>query len=430
MDVAVIGTGYVGLVTAAVFSRLGHRVVAADQDAPKIALLERGGVPFHEPGLPELLAAERASGRLRFTTDVAAAVAHGRVAVICVGTPPDPEGRADLSALAAVARTIAGALRGYTVVVEKSTVPVRTGARVRQTIERHAAPGVEFDVASNPEFLRQGSAVRDALEPDRVVLGVPGPRAEAVLRELYAGAKCPVIVTDVASAELIKHASNSFLAMKISFINAVARVCERAGANVEEVARGMGLDPRIGASFLRAGIGYGGSCFRKDLDAFAQIASELGSEFRLLREVQAINTEQRGRVLDLLREELWVLRGKRIPLLGLAFKPDTDDVRDAPSLTLAGRLLAEGAVVVGHDPVAGPRAKEACPGLVLAPDPAAAVEGADACVLVTEWDAYRGLDLARLKATMREPVVIDGRNLWDPAEARAAGLRYRSIGRP
>jgi len=332
--------------------------------------------------------------------------------------------------VADAARTIARALTGYTVVVEKSTVPVRTGERVRRAMEHHVPPGIEFDVASNPEFLREGSAVKDALHPDRIVLGVSSERAEQVLRALYGGLTCPLIVTDVASAELIKHAANSFLATKISFVNAVARVCELAGANVDLVARGMGLDPRIGAQFLRAGIGYGGSCFGKDLDAFAEISSELGYEFNLLREVQAINRGQRLHVLAKLREAMWVFKGKRVALLGLAFKPDTDDVRDAPALTLARRLLEEGAHVIGHDPVAGPNAAAACPGLELAPDVLAALHGADGAVLVTEWPCYRDLDLAAVRARMREPIVVDARNCWDPAAARAAGLTYHGIGRP
>jgi UDPglucose 6-dehydrogenase len=315
-------------------------------------------------------------------------------------------------------------------VVEKSTVPVRTGDRVKRTMEHHVRTGAEFDVASNPEFLREGSAVEDALAPDRIVLGVDSERAEQVLRALYASVECPLIVTDVASAELIKHASNSFLATKISFINAVARVCELSGANVEEVAQGMGLDSRIGPRFLNAGFGYGGSCFGKDLDAFAEIASELGYEFNLLREVQAINRGQRAHVLAMLREAMWVLKGKRVVLLGLAFKPDTDDVRDAPALTLARRLLEEGATVIGTDPVAGPNAVAACPGLELASDGYAALEDADGAVLCTEWPVFRDLDLAQVKAKMREPIVVDARNCWDPEAARAAGLTYRSIGRP
>ncbi len=430
MRVTVVGAGYVGLVTGATLAERGHDVTCVDSDLPKVRMLEAGGVPIHEPGLPELIAAVRKSGRLGFGADVAASAGGAEVVMMTVGTPTDPQGRADLSSVEAAARTIATGLEGYAVVVEKSTVPVRTGDRVRRTMERNVKPGVEFDVASNPEFLREGTAVEDARKPSRIVLGVPNARAEKVLRRLYEGSESPILVTNVETAEMIKHASNAFLATKISFVNAVARLCEKSGANVEEVARGMGLDPRIGAQFLRAGVGYGGSCFAKDLEAFADIASQLGYEFRLLREVQAVNREQRAHVVDLLRQELWVLREKRVALLGLAFKPDTDDIRDAPALDVAQRLRAEGATVRAHDPVAGAKAKAILPDLDLAPDPYAAAEGADALVLVTEWPAYKALDFTRLRKVMRQPVIVDARNLWDPAAARAAGFHYRSIGRP
>ncbi len=430
MKVTVVGAGYVGLVTGATLAERGHDVTCVDSDLPKVRMLEAGGVPIHEPGLPELLAGVRKSGRLGFGADVAAAAGGAEVVMMTVGTPTDPQGKADLSSVEAAARTIATGLRDYAVVVEKSTVPVRTGERVRRTMERNVRPGVEFDVASNPEFLREGTAVEDARKPSRIVLGVPNGRAEKVLRRLYEGFESPILVTNVETAEMIKHASNAFLATKISFVNAVSRLCEKSGANVEEVARGMGLDPRIGAQFLRAGVGYGGSCFAKDLEAFAEIASQLGYEFRLLREVQAVNREQRAHVVELLRQELWVLREKRVTLLGLAFKPDTDDVRDAPSLDVAQRLRAEGAIVRAHDPVAGAKAKAMLPDPDLAADPYAAADGADAVVLVTEWPAYKGLDFMRLRKVMRQPVIVDARNLWDPSAARAAGFHYRSIGRP
>lgn len=430
MQVTVIGAGYVGLVTAGALARWGHDVIAVDIDEARVARLEAGEIPIYEPGLEAMLAAERAAGRIRFSTDVAGSVAGRDVVMICVGTPPDSTGRADLSYVAAAARTIAENLTGYTVVVEKSTVPVRTGERVSRTMEHHVGNGAEFDVVSNPEFLREGCAVADALNPDRIVLGVPSERAGAVMRELYASLECPVIVTDVASAELIKHASNSFLATKISFINAVSRICELTGADVEQVAQGMGLDSRIGAKFLRAGVGYGGSCFGKDLDAFAEIASELGYEFGLLREVQAINKAQRLHLLHLLRQEMWVLKGKRVCLLGLAFKPDTDDVRDSPALTIAHRLLEEGASVVGYDPKGSAGAKEALPDLEIAPDPYTAAEGADGLILATEWPEFADLDFAKIKGLMRVGIVVDGRNFWDPAKAKAAGLTYKSMGRP
>ncbi|MHC4996181.1 MAG: UDP-glucose dehydrogenase family protein [Planctomycetota bacterium] len=430
MKVTVIGVGYVGLVTAAALARWGHEVVAADIDEGRIGRLNAGEVPIYEPGLDELLAGEVAAGRIRYSTDVPGSVVDRDVVMICVGTPPDATGRADLSYVASAARTIAENLTGYTVVVEKSTVPVRTGDRVSRTMEHHVRDGVEFDVASNPEFLREGCAVADALNPDRIVIGVPSERAGEVMRELYGSLQCPIIVTDVASAELIKHASNSFLATKISFINAVSRICELSGADVEQVAQGMGLDSRIGPKFLRAGVGYGGSCFGKDLDAFAEIASELGYEFGLLREVQAINKAQRLHLIHLLRQEMWVLKGKRVCLLGLAFKPDTDDVRDAPALTIARRLIEEGATVVGYDPKGAEGAKAIIPELELAPDAYAAAEGADGLILVTEWPEFADIDFAKLKGLMRVGIVVDGRNFWDPAAAHAAGLTYKSMGRP
>jgi UDPglucose 6-dehydrogenase len=430
MKVTVIGVGYVGLVTAAALARWGHEVVAADIDEGRIGRLNAGEVPIYEPGLDELLAGEVAAGRIRYSTDVPGSVADRDVVMICVGTPPDATGRADLSYVANAARTIAENLTGYTVVVEKSTVPVRTGDRVSRTMEHHIRNGAEFDVASNPEFLREGCAVADALNPDRIVIGVPSKRAGDVMRELYGKLECPIIVTDVASAELIKHASNSFLATKISFINAVSRICELSGADVEQVAQGMGLDSRIGPKFLRAGVGYGGSCFGKDLDAFAEISSELGYEFGLLREVQAINKAQRLHLIHLLRQEMWVLKGKRVCLLGLAFKPDTDDVRDAPALTIARRLIEEGATVVGYDPKGAEGAKAIIPELELAPDAYAAAEGADGLILVTEWPEFADIDFAKLKGLMRVGIVVDGRNFWDPAAAHAAGLTYKSMGRP
>jgi UDPglucose 6-dehydrogenase len=429
MRVSLIGTGYVGLVTGVCFAEKGHDVCCVDADAAKIARLRRGESPIYEPGLDPLLKKHLASGRLRFSESIADGVAHGAVIFIAVGTPPAPDGAADLSQIEAVAREIARHIREYRVIVEKSTVPVETGERVKRTIAKAVPPGVPFDVASNPEFLREGSAIADALKPDRIVIGCDSPRAEGVLRELYAGFDAPLLATDMKSAELIKHASNSFLALKISYINAVAALCEKVGANVAEVARGMGLDRRIGPQFLHAGLGYGGSCFPKDVAAFARMARDAGTPIPFLDAVQEVNREARERFVKKIEEELWVLKGKTVALWGLSFKPDTDDIRESPALAVAAALLERGAAVKAHDPQAMEKARAALPALVCCPDPYAAAAGADGLVLATEWDVFRNADLTRLKSVMRHPTVIDGRNLFDPAALRAAGFTYRSVGR-
>ena len=430
MRVSVIGTGYVGLVTGVVFAEKGHDVCCVDADAAKVAMLKEGRPTIYEPGLEPLLRKHNAAGRLRFTQSVAEGVGHGEVVFIAVGTPPDAEGAADLSQIEAVAREIAQALREYRVVVEKSTVPVETGERVARTIAKFAPAGVPFDVVSNPEFLREGSAIADALKPDRIVIGCASARAEAVLRALYAGYAAPILVTDIKSAELIKHASNSFLALKISYINAVAALCDTVGANVVEVARGMGMDPRIGPQFLEAGLGYGGSCFPKDVSAFARMARQAGTPMPFLEAVPVVNREALDRFLKKIEEEVWVLKGKTIGLWGLAFKPDTDDVRESPALAAAAALRERGARVRAYDPQAMENARQVLPDLELARDPYDAAAGADCLAIVTAWDVFRKVDLVRLKSVLRHPTVVDGRNLFDPAAMRAAGFTYRSLGRP
>lgn len=431
MNLSIIGTGYVGLVTGAVFASKGHTVVCADNDPEKIATLEGGGIPIVEPGLDELVRAQRAAGRLAFTTDIAQAVRSSQVVFICVGTPPrDGSGGADLSSIEHVARAIAPALTSWKLVVEKSTVPVRTGMQVKETIRREA-PGAQFDVASNPEFLAEGTAVANALSPDRIVIGVSSDRARETLEELYRPFGAPIIVTDLESAEMIKHASNSFLALKISYVNAVAQLCERAGANVDQVAQGMGLDPRIGPAFLRAGIGYGGSCLPKDVDAFCDLARELGVDFTLLREAQRINTQQRERFQRKIEQALWVVRGKTIGVLGLSFKPGTDDVRESAAIEIAAWLVRQGASVQAHDPVALDKARPLLAGARLVADPYEAARGAHALILATEWEDYREprLDLVRLRSLVRWPIFLDGRNALDPARMRALGFEYTSVGR-
>ncbi len=429
MRLSVIGTGYVGLVAAVCFADLGHNVVGVDLDAERIRLLASGRSPIYEPGLEDLLIRGRDGGRLRFTTETADAVSDSEVIFITVGTPSLDSGEADLTAFAAAPEAIARALTGYRLIVEKSTVPVRTGERIRDQINMITQGAVPFDVACNPEFLREGSAIHDFLHPDRIVLGVASERSERLLRELYQPFDCPVLVTNLATAELIKHASNAFLALKISYINAVGNVCERLGADVRLVADGMGYDHRIGRAFLDAGVGYGGSCFPKDITAFVRIAREEGYEFHLLEEVARINDGQRDVLLRHLKDALWVLGGKTIAILGLAYKPNTDDVRESPAVPIIHRLLREGAAVRAYDPAAEANARQILPDVIYCPDPYVAAQGAEAVVLLTDWEEFRRLDLARLRDLMRRPILIDGRNVLEPEAVRAAGFHYAGMGR-
>ncbi|MGB7586832.1 MAG: UDP-glucose/GDP-mannose dehydrogenase family protein [Terriglobales bacterium] len=450
MRIAVVGSGYVGLVAGACFADLGHEVILVDNDQPKLAALQNGQVPIHEKFLPELL--ERHRGRrLTFSGDLRAAVLASDVIFIAVGTPPTEEGHADLSYVETVARSIPSALNRYKVIIEKSTVPVYTSEWIRKIILRNAAAPDSFDVASNPEFLREGTAVTDFLYPDRIVVGADSDRCAAVLREIYAPltggtyyqlpdaisrpenahTPPPLIITSTKSAELIKHASNAFLAMKISFINAVASVCESVGANVQQVCQGIGTDSRIGPRFLSPGIGYGGACFPKDLKAFRAVARECGYEFRLLDEVMLINKDQRHRFLRKIRSALWTLRGKRLAVLGLAFKGGTDDVRESPAMLLTQTLLQEGCQISAYDPAAKARAQEILNSQVeFADSPYDAARDADALLILTEWDEFTTLDWSRLRTQLRDPIVIDGRNLYDPEAMAALGFTYYSVGRP
>jgi len=430
-NVAVVGTGYVGLVTGACLAEIGHSVVCIDNDKKKIASLKKGGIPIYEPGLEEVVKKNRRAGRLSFAGSIAEGMKDAELVFIAVGTPPTPDGDADLSFVEAVAREVARHLTRYTVVVDKSTVPVHTGEKVQETMRLHGKPGAQFDVASNPEFLREGTAVKDFLHPDRIVIGVDSPRAEKALRELYAPLQpAPLIVTDIKSAELIKHSSNSFLALKISFINAVSRICESVGADVSLVAEGMGHDARIGKSFLKAGLGFGGSCFPKDLSAYIKMAEEAGYHFDLLKSVQKINADQRQWVARKLKKALWNLRGKTVAIWGLAFKPDTDDLRNAPALDIAAQLMGEGCKVRVHDPVAMDKAKPHLSGVYYAKDAYDAAKGADAVILVTEWKEYKDVDLKKVRASLHTPVFLDGRNVFDPKAMAALGFQYHSVGRP
>jgi UDPglucose 6-dehydrogenase len=452
MRIAVVGSGYVGLVTGACFADLGHEVVLVDNDAKRIAALRNGEVPIHERFLPELLVRHREQ-RIKFSGDLQAATRESEVVFIAVGTPPTESGDADLSYVESVAREISGGVDEYKVVVEKSTVPVYTSQWIRTIIMRNGADPSLFDVASNPEFLREGTAVTDFLYPDRIVVGVESERAAETMRQLYgpltsgwyygrgeaiprpeaATAKAPprLIITSTKSAELIKHASNAFLAMKISFINAVASICESVGANVQQVCDGIGTDSRIGPRFMNPGIGYGGSCFPKDLLAFRAVAKESGYDFRLLEEVIRINEDQRHRFLRKVRSVLWTFRGKRLGVLGLAFKGGTDDIRESPALLLVQDLLREGCHVCAYDPAAMERAKEVLKsGVEFASDAYAAAKGADALLILTEWEEFAALDLERLRTLVKYPIVLDGRNLYDPAVMVEHGFSYYSVGRP
>ncbi len=429
MKVCIIGTGYVGLVTGACLAELGNRVICVDNNRAKIDLLNRGEVPIYEPGLQEMLANARSAGRISFITSIPEGVKESEIVFIAVSTPPKADGSADLTAVANVARQVAESLNGYKVIVDKSTVPVKTGEKVAETIKRYRKKDVEFDVVSNPEFLREGSAIYDTFHADRIVIGTSSTRAADLLKELYKPIDAPVIVTDINSAEIIKHASNSFLAAKISFVNALSRICEKAGANVMEVAQGMGLDKRIGAQFLYPGVGYGGSCFPKDVSAFIKIAEELGYDFALLKEVEKVNADQVDFFLSKIKETLWVLEGKVIGVLGLAFKPNTDDMRNAPSIAVVRRLLAEKAKIKAYDPKAMEKAKEDLPEIEYCKDPYQVAEKAEALVILTEWNEFKEMDLSRIKTLLHHPIVVDGRNLYDPAKMKKLGYVYKSVGR-
>jgi UDPglucose 6-dehydrogenase len=449
MRIAVVGSGYVGLVAGACFADLGHDVLLVDNDERKLAALKNAQIPIHEKFLPELLSRHR--GRLlQFSDDLAEAVRASSVIFVAVGTPPTDRGDADLSYVESVAREISGAIDEYKVVVEKSTVPVYTSEWVRKIILRNGANSDCFDVASNPEFLREGTAVTDFLFPDRIVIGCDNDRSADVLRQVYApltsGAYYkrhdaiprpdraaippPIIVTSTKSAELIKHASNAFLAMKISFINAVASICESVGADVNQVCHGIGTDSRIGPRFLNPGIGYGGSCFPKDVMAFRAVARECGYDFRLLDEVMRINEDQRDRFLRKVRSALWTLRGKHLGILGLAFKGGTDDIRESPALFLVQALLQEGCKITAYDPAAMERTQEVMSsGLRFANSSYEAARGADALLILTEWEEFANLDLDQLNRELKYPIVIDGRNLYDPEVMTEHGFTYYSVGR-
>ncbi len=452
VNICVIGSGYVGLVAAVCFAEMGHLVVCVDNNEDKVAQLQRGETPIYEAQLPELLARHRNKG-VTFTTDLAAGIHPAEAVFIAVGTPQGNSGAADLSYVEAVVSQIAQVMNGYKVLVEKSTVPVYTNEWITRCMHRHGVAPEQFDVVSNPEFLREGTAVGDFLHPDRIVVGANNERSADLLRRIYApltegryyeqadalpgpcsaAEPAKLVVTSAQSAEIIKHASNAFLAMKISFINAVANLAESVDADIEDIALGMGLDARVGPRFLRAGLGYGGSCFPKDVAAFSWVAEQQGVDFRLLSEVRKINERQLDLFFEKIHSALWTLRGKKIAALGLAFKADTDDIRDSPAIALIRRLLDAGVKVTAYDPAAMAVAQRALPAsesMMYAADPYAAAEDADALVILTEWKEFASLDLHRLNRALKFPILIDGRNLYSPTVMRDNGFTYVSVGRP
>jgi UDPglucose 6-dehydrogenase len=433
MKVCICGTGYVGLTSGACLAEIGHDVACVDIDEAKIAGLVAGEMPIYEPGLEEMVRRNVAEGRLSFTTSVADGVKEADVVFICVSTPAKPSGEANLIYVENVAREIGRNLSHYTVVAGKSTVPVQTADRVREVLARENPHGEPFDVISNPEFLREGQAIFDNLNPDRIVVGSDSERATAVMRELYAPViertGCEFLVTDIRTAELIKHASNAFLAMKVSYINAVAEVCERTGADVRDVANGMGMDSRIGPHFLKAGAGYGGSCFPKDVRAFIYIAEQAGYDFTLLKAASETNDERRDAIMRKVTDLVWNLEGKRVAIWGLAFKPNTDDLRNAPALALIERLIDHNVEVSAFDPHSMEKAAELLPGVRMGTDAYDAARGADCLVLMTEWDEFKNADLDKLKEALANPCVVDGRNIWDPEEMKRLGFEYRGVGR-
>jgi UDPglucose 6-dehydrogenase len=431
MDISIIGSGYVGLVTGACFADVGHNVICVDNDRRKVEALRSGKVPIYEPGLEEVIHRNVSAHRLRFTESTEDGVNHSQVVFIAVPTPPLVDGSVDLTFIEKVAREIAAVLKEYRVIVDKSTVPVKTGEKMADTIRRYNKAGVDFDVVSNPEFLREGCAVNDLMNPDRIVIGSNSDRALALMKKIYEPFMAPIMVTDINSAELIKHAANSFLALKISYINAISAICEASGADVEKVANGIGADKRIGRSFLNAGLGYGGSCFPKDLAAFIAISEQLGVPFTLLKEVQEINKAQRERFFKKIRDTLWVLKDKKIAIWGLTFKPDTDDVRSSVAIDVANNLLREGAFVQAYDPKGMAKVEELklCPGIVMKGSALEAATDAEALILATEWNEFNNVDLDEVKKAMHTPIVFDGRNLFDPGTMTQLGFQYYGIGR-
>jgi UDPglucose 6-dehydrogenase len=433
MKIGIIGTGYVGMVTAVGLAELGHRVIGTDVVPEKVEKASQGQAHFYEPGLEKMLKTNLKRGHLSFSHDLDMTIQSSDVLFVCVNTPQREDGSADMCYVEAVSRDIAKNLNGYKLIVEKSTVPVQTSLWIKRTINLYKKKDVDFDVASNPEFLREGSALSDFLHPDRIIIGVETERARDLLIQIYKKYEDRILITNIDTAELIKHASNSFLALKISFINLMANLCEKTNADVDLVAKGMGLDSRIGSLFLRAGLGYGGSCFPKDVRALIKIGEDLGVNLNLLKEVDRINTDRVGAFVDKIKKALWILKDKKIALLGLSFKPETDDIRNAPSISLVKSLLEEGASLSLYDPKAMDNMKRLFPEdrsrILYMDSPYQAAEGANALLLVTEWEEFQNIDLSKIKKHMANPILVDGRNFFDPERVRELGFEYYSIGR-
>lgn len=427
--IGVIGAGHVGLVTAAVFADLGNKVVCQDSDRRKIKNLKKSIVPIYEPGLVNLIKKNVKAKRLYFTHNLPEVIRKSLIVFICVGTPPKENGSADLTSVENVACKIAQSMKEYKIIVEKSTVPVETGEWIRRTIKMFNQHKVEFSIASNPEFLREGQAIEDTLHPDRIVLGVEDKKAEKIMRQLLKPIKAPIVVTSIKTAEMIKHASNSFLATKISFINAIANLCEKVGADVIKVAEGMGLDERIGRAFLNAGAGFGGFCFPKDLEAFIYLSKKAGYDFGLLKEVAKINQEQKQLLVKKIEEAVWIIPGKTIGVLGLSFKPNTDDIRFSVSIDVIKMLQNEGAKIKAYDPEAMPGAKRELKNVIFCKNLYEATRNSDCLVIMTEWEEFRQMDLVRIKKLLRQPIIIDGRNIFESEQMHKLGFIYKSIGR-
>ena len=429
MKISVIGTGYVGLATATVFAELGNDVIGADIDIDKIDKLNNGIMPIFEPGLQELVERNVKEKRLRFTHNNKEVIGHGDVIFICVGTPPKDNWEVELKYVENVALEIAQNIRSYKVIVHKSTVPVETGDKVKKIIKDNIKENVDFDVVSNPEFLREGTAIEDTLEPDRIVIGADSKKAIEIMKKLYSPIKAPLIMTDIRSAELIKHASNAFLATKISFINSVARICELSGADVEKVADGVGYDKRINRYFLNAGIGYGGSCFPKDSQAFVKIAEKYGYDYKLLKATNEINEDQKKHFVGMVKKALNSLNDKKIGILGLSFKPNTDDMRFAPSIYIIQELQKEGGKIKAYDPEAMEKAKTIFSDVEFGKDPYEIAKDSEVLLILTEWNEFKELDLKKIKSLMKTPLIIDGRNIYNPEDIKKEGFTYISVGR-
>ncbi|MDO9209937.1 MAG: UDP-glucose/GDP-mannose dehydrogenase family protein [Deltaproteobacteria bacterium] len=432
MNICVIGTGYVGLVTGSCFAEFGLNVTCVDNDEQKIALLQKGTSPIFEPGLEEMVKRNLREGRLVFTTEIDKAVEKSLVIFIAVGTPPKKDGSVDMTYIDEVARKIGENLNGYKVIATKSTVPVGTGERIRKVIQQYERKKVNFDIVSNPEFLREGAAIEDFMRPNRVVIGAASEQAMAIMKDLYSPLyliEAPFVITNIETAEMIKYASNAFLATKVSFINEIANICEKVGADVNVVAKGMGLDQRIGSKFLHAGPGYGGSCFPKDTLGIAKIAEKYGYRFEIVRSVMKVNEKQKERMVAKVKEALGNLKGKTIAVLGLSFKPNTDDMREAPSLKIISSLQREGAKIRAYDPKAMEVARKIFKKIEYGKDPYDVAKGSDALLIITEWNQFRNLDLKRLQKIMKSPVFLDFRNIYEPAKMREMGFKYFAVGR-